>query len=155
MKKIKGKSVLGIVKKYHPEVDTVIDATKPIVVEVSREDCRRGKFQEPDACAMAKALEREHDGAIISLKVAYIIDGNKATRYVVPESVAREVVSFDRAKLFAPGEYSLRPPSKADKIGGRTRPQYAKNRKPSYPTAKRRVHRTTGIRSLTRSTGEE
>ena len=144
----KQKSVLSIVRKYHPEVTQVVDASKSIEISVSKADCKSGKFSEPDNCAMAKAFQREHDGAIISLSSAYIIDGTKAVRYKVPESVSREIVSFDRNHQFAPGEYQLRPPSASEKIGKRTRPQYTKNRKPEYSANKKRYHRTAGIRSL-------
>ncbi len=147
MKQTKGKSVLSIVKKYHPEVKTVVDAKKPITIIVSKADCRNGNLKEPDNCAMAKALQREHDGAIISLSTAYIVDGEKATRYKVPESVAREIVSFDRNHKFAAGEYSLRVPSDCERIGPRNRPQPVKNRKYTNKD-KPRYHRTAGLRSL-------
>jgi hypothetical protein len=39
--------------------------------------------------------------------VAWIIKGNLAVKYEVPESVAREIVSFDRHHDFRPGEYQL------------------------------------------------
>lgn len=85
-----GKSALGIVRKYHPNVTRVVDAKRPITIEVSKSDCRKGDAKSPSHCAMAKAFTHTHDGAIVSLSVAYIVDGDKATRYKVPVSVSRD-----------------------------------------------------------------
>ncbi len=142
------KSALSIVKKYHPDVKRVVDAKEPLTIIVTAADCRNAKIGAPDACAMSKALNHIHDGAIVSLSVAYVIDGDKATRYKVPNSVSREIVSFDRNKKFAPGEYWLSAPSEMEKLGARNRPQNVKVRKPEYTGIKKRYHRTTGIRSI-------
>lgn len=146
MRKKPSHTALAVVRKYHPEVTTIVDARSEVTINVSKADCRNGKLQEPDNCAMAKALKREHDGAIISLSTAYIIDGTKATRFKVPESVAREIVSFDRTQLFAAGEYRLRPPTSTERLGPRNRPQNQKSRDPKRPHKK--YHRTEGIRNL-------
>jgi hypothetical protein len=39
--------------------------------------------------------------------VAYVVHGEKATRYKVPATLTREQVSFDRGAEFAPGAYHL------------------------------------------------
>jgi hypothetical protein len=144
-----GKSALGIVRKYHPEVTRVVDAKKSIDIEVTAADCKAGKRKGPSSCAMARAFEREYDGAIISLSTAYLIKGTKATRYQVPASVSREIVSFDRSRKFEPGSYSLNTPS--FKLG---QPNRSK-RKDRYqstdgvPYAKNKLrHKTAGIRAL-------
>lgn len=141
-----GKSALGIVQKYYPWITAVVDAKRSLDIVVSKADCRTGKTKAADQCAMAKACEKEHDGAIISLSVAYIIDGTKATRYKVPTSVAREIVSFDRFGGFSPGVYNLAAPTKIQRLGKRTGPQ--SKAKGNYGKVKKRHHRTAGIRSL-------
>jgi CheY-specific phosphatase CheX len=88
-------TALRIVKKFFPEVTDVEDAEKSQVIEVT--------------CAMAVACKRKYnlDGVIISVKTAYLIKGKKAKRFSLPESVSREIVSFDRDSGFAAGQYRL------------------------------------------------
>jgi len=104
----KGRSYL---RRHFPNVEEVIDAVKPVKVIVRENDNVTGKKGQPTECAMARAMKREFDadGVIIGLSRSYIIKGKKATRYQTPDSVARELVSFDRHQDFAPGVYSLSP----------------------------------------------
>lgn len=144
-----GKSALKIVQKYHPNVTKVVDAKRPLQISVTEEDCKGSKKRKPDACALAKACERKYDGAIVSLAVAYLIKGNRATRYRVPQAVSRELVSFDRHHDFAPGKYHLRAPKEGEKLGARKYPQ--PENKPGgnvYSASKSRNHKTAGIRAL-------
>jgi hypothetical protein len=145
----KGKSALGIVRKYHPQVNRVVDAKKPITIEVTAKDCRSGKSGKASSCAMARAFEREYDGAIVSLSTAYIIKGDKATRYQVPQSVSREIVSFDRSHKFEPGEYALNAPSHY-KLGQKRKSPQTESRAGgnAYAATKNRNHKTAGIRAL-------
>jgi hypothetical protein len=143
-----GKSALGIVRKYHPNVTRVVDAKRDVEIEVTAEDCKAGKRKGPSSCAMACAFKREYDGAIISLSTAYLIKGDIAERYMVPSSVSREIVSFDRAKQFAPGDYSLKKPAKSNKLGPRRSRLLDSRHDKKYAGNKPRNHRTAGIRAL-------
>lgn len=145
MKAVKG-TALKIVQKYFPNVKEVRDSDKPLIVNVTRRDCEKASAKMPDECAVAKSLQKKHTGAIISMTTSYVIDEDKAVRYKTPMSVNKELVSFDRSKVFAPGEYILKAPSKHEKLGPRERPQYSKSRNKN--TAKRVYHRTVGIRSI-------
>lgn len=144
-----GKSALGIVRKYYPQVTRILEAKKDLTILVTTKDSRSSTKKSPNACALATACEREYDGAIISLSVAYLIKGNKAMRYRVPGAIAREIVSFDRHQDFQPGQYKLNAPSESGKLHPLGRKLRA-NRKGGgfYGGDKRRVHRTAGIRSL-------
>jgi hypothetical protein len=145
--KHKAKSkALSIVQKYHPSVRKVIDATKPLILQVSKKDCDSASAGRADQCAVAKAVQRQHDGAIISATTSYVIDGETATRYKTPMAINKELVSFDRSRVFAPGEYTLNAPSKHERLGPRDRPQYTKTR--SSKTPHRKYHKTAGIRSI-------
>jgi hypothetical protein len=94
-----------------PEVTKVVDATESITAQVTSRDNKTGSVKDARDCAMARACKREFDldGVIISLSTAYTIKGDTATRYAVPTSLAREIVTFDRAKQFEPGTYRLVP----------------------------------------------
>jgi hypothetical protein len=141
-----GKSALGIVRKYHPQVNRIVEAKKPIQIEVTARDCRNGKSGKASSCAMARACEREFDGAIIAMSTAYIIKGDVATRYKVPQSVAREIVSFDRSHKFEPGTYSL--VKSGFKLGDKQSTTSKLPKAKQYGKQKRRNHKTAGIRAL-------
>lgn len=140
---------LSIVQKYHPDVTSVKDAKRHIEIEVTKEDSKGADKRSPSTCALAKAFCRTFDGAIISVSRAYLIKGKVATRYMVPDSIARELVSFDRHSDFAPGEYTLHAPGTRETLGVRKYPPAKKKyKKRKYPNSKARLHRTTGIREL-------
>lgn len=114
-------NALGLVRKYYPGVMAVVDAEKPVRVDITKEDSVKGTKKAPNKCAMARAVcrDKSYTGAIISTSVAYLIQGDKALRFKTPEAVSREIISFDRHADFAPGRYSLKPPGKTDSLAGR------------------------------------
>lgn len=111
------RTTLKLVQKYHPKVTKVVDATKQVRVTITADDCRRAKKGAPSQCAMARAFNREWDGSIISKSVSYLIKGTTAYRFQTPESVVREIVSFDRHKDFRPGNYGLNVPAPSMALG--------------------------------------
>jgi hypothetical protein len=144
-----GTHALAAVRKFFPNVTHVEDASESIDVTVTVADDKASKRMEHDTCAMAVACKREQkvDGVIISRKTAYLIKGKTATRYELPESVSREVVSFDRGAGFAPGDYSMRPPSGSRKLGALSGGVGGdRHRGTGKPV--RRVHKTDGIRAV-------
>lgn len=143
------KTALKIVQKMFPNVTSVVDAGRARLIEVERADLRSATVQSHRACAMAVACKRklDLDGVIMARSTAYLIKGRRATRYSVPESVTREIISFDRGAQFEPGTYRLIPPVK--KLGepqGERSPHEETGRAPRYH------HTTTGVRALLGST---
>ena len=112
-------TALAIVQKFFPEVTSVKDANKDAHVEVTNRDSSSATVRNHKGCAMAVACKRKMalDGVIISVKTAYMIKGDQATRYKLPESVSREVISFDRKGGFAAGEYKMLKPNGNQKLG--------------------------------------
>jgi hypothetical protein len=108
VKKLKGRSYL---RRHFPNVEEVVDAVRAVKVIVRSRDNIEGRKNQPSECAMARAMKREFDadGIIIGLSRSYIIKGKKAIRYQTPDTVQRELVSFDRHQDFAPGIYGLSP----------------------------------------------
>jgi hypothetical protein len=102
-------TALQVVQKFFPEVQTVVDATRNQVIEVTKRDETTANKKSHKTCAMAVACKRKFnlDGVVISVNRAYLIKGKKARRFMLPESVSREVVSFDRDGGFEPGQYEL------------------------------------------------
>lgn len=148
MKKDQESGTLRIVQKFFPEVTSVTDAVKPIQIEVAQADSKNAKVRNHQACAMAVACKRamKADGVIVALTKAYVIMGKRAVRYQLPESVSREVISFDREAGFAPGTYQMSVPNPNAKLGairgGHNRENEGTGKKKKF------IHHTTGIRVL-------
>ena len=139
-------SALNIVQRFFPDVTVVKDATDETIIEVTAADEAHATKRNHKSCAMAVACKRKFnlDGVIISVKTAYLVKGRIARRFKFPESVSREVVSFDRNGGFAPGEYRLVPPSKGQRLGtkgGNTKHTGTGHKKVMS-------HFTTGIRTV-------
>lgn len=125
---------------------SVSDATRSLNIEVSPRDIKSSTARNHKVCAFAAACKRaKHlDGAIIAVKIAYMIKDGKATRYSIPESLSREIVAFDRNGAFSAGGYRLDKPKR--KLGDPTA-RGSENRKSKGRKVKYR-HATQGIRSL-------
>ncbi len=134
-------TALQIVKKLFPKVKTVTDSQKSIKIEVTKKDCSSRAVKDHKECALAQACKHIADGAIICVKYAYLINGNKAVRYSVPESVSREIAVFDRDGPFEPGTYHLAPVPPSNRLGTRREPggHTSNGKPPNY-------HRTENIR---------
>lgn len=148
MGRIKGRKhshALTIVQKYFPDVKEVHDADEDFPVEVTAADSRTARTKDHNNCAMAVAVKRQAKakGVIISVKKAYIIKKEGAVGYNLPESVSREIVSFDRKAGFAEGSYNLSKPGLQSRLGGR-KPITKGARSPNYK--KRKFHLTSNIR---------
>lgn len=150
-------ATLHTVQKFFPNVKSVVDAKTNASIDVTDADVKASKIKSHKQCAMAVACKRKFnlDGVIISKSVAYLIKGNKARRFKVPESVAREVVSFDRGAGFSSGRYALQAvpissrmdrPSRSKKVGGK---------KTGESITKRFYHKTDNVRAELRLKGTE
>ena len=128
---------IDVIKQFYPQVKTVIAAKKWLTVEVLPTDGRKGR-KKHRACAMADACKRKFhlDGAMVARTTAYLVKGAVATRYQLPSSVQREIVSFDRGAGFAPGLYRLAPAETQYKHyapQGKNSGKYKRNRKKLVP----------------------
>lgn len=137
------------IKRMFPNVETAVDATRPVEVSVNRRDCKIAEKMNPSECALAKAAKRElnADGVIIGISTSYVIRGTQAIRFDTPESVRREIVSFDRHQDFAPGDYYLTPKSPSDRIGADSRRNKNKTGG-KYKSARRKMHHSARVRML-------
>lgn len=135
-----------IVRKLFPDVQHIKDSDEKTTIEVTKKDNSSATVRNHKSCAMAVACKRKFnlDGVIISIHTAYLIKGKTATRYFVPESVSREIISFDRNGGFAEGEYTLNKVPKNHRLGDYHAP--AKNEKHTSRKVIRR-HFTQGIRT--------
>jgi hypothetical protein len=135
------------VKKLFPNVTSAYDSTKSVDISVSPKDCKEAQKLNPSECALARAARRElhADAVIIGMSSSYIIKDNQAIRFATPESVSREIISFDRHQDFAPGDYHLMPKSPSNRFGK----VYRKKEGGKDKSAKRKVyHRSARVRIL-------
>ena len=140
---------INIVKKFFPKVTKVTDSKSNALIEVTQRDVESKAVKDHNGCAMAVACKRKFklDGVIISRSVAYLVKNNEATRFKLPESVSREIVSFDRGAGFAPGNYELESVPKTSRLGARSdRPTTDNAHRDGKP--KRHKHYTTNVRSV-------
>lgn len=138
-------TALQIVRRFYPEVKEVVDSKRNRSIEVTSQDSKSRAVKNHKECALAVACKRvfHADAAIICVKTAYIITGNKAIRFTNPESVRREIISFDRHAGFEPGHYSLSKVSPANAIGAKRRfmKRTGQGNGPSY-------HKTDNVRVI-------
>lgn len=149
-KKARVQGALGIVTKFFPKVRKVTDATEKALIEVTTRDAQSKAVKHHNACVMAVACKRKFnlDGVIISRSVAYLIKGDEATRYHIPSSVAREIVSFDRGAGFETGNYELSAIGKASRMGARAGRELDPERERKSKDKQRFRHLTTNVRSV-------
>lgn len=125
-------AALEIVQSKYPDVVSISDGTKNIAIEVTPDEAKAGKPLDHHNCPYAIACKRALNlrGAIIMRSVAYLVQGTHATRYIIPNSVNRELVSLDRGAYFAPGVYRLNRPWAGNtlKSKAKQKPQKTKRR---------------------------
>lgn len=136
------------VSRMFPNVTKAVDAGAPVEISVNRKDCKTAKKFDPTECALARAAKRElhAEGVIIGMGSSYIIKGDTAVRFDTPQSVKREIVSFDRHGDFAPGDYYLTPKPPSNRFG--VQRENRKNRKGGNHKAKRKIHQSARVRIL-------
>lgn len=98
----------------------VYQATRPLILTVTDRDVVHSKKRSPGECAGAKAICRqEHvDEAYVYLSRTFIRRKDHYIRYATPPRMRTEIVSFDRSKIFEPGEYKLMPLSPSQRTPG-------------------------------------
>ena len=90
----------------------IVDGDKPLVVAVTRHDVVNALKSNSRRCALARASE-QIPGVLHGYffrTMAYLEHRDRMVRYILPPSVQKEIVSFDRAQIFAEGIYQLTPP---------------------------------------------
>lgn len=89
----------------------VMDADKPVTLQITQADCNRGSKKDPARCAAALALKRATgcDECKVHIACTYLRFGEKWFRYATPPSLKAEIISFDRGGGFYPGDFRLRP----------------------------------------------
>ena len=143
-----GRMALGVIRKFAPNVTRVSDADEDLLINVTNGDYKTSTKKNHADCALAVATKRQEHAAkvIVSSSTAYVIKGNDAIRYKVPESASREVVSFDRGAEFCAGDYKLKMPPKSMRLGQQRENRNGSQGPHTGGAAKRFIHKTAEIR---------
>ena len=114
-----GTKSLAVVRNYFPNVEEVVDADEPLIVDVTRADNNNADVKKHRTCALAVACKRstKADGVIVGLTTSYVIFGKTAYRYHNHQTTTREITSFDRKAGFEVGTYVMVPKPPAGRLG--------------------------------------
>jgi hypothetical protein len=113
--------------------------------QILPEDIKGSRKNDPSKCAAAKSIEREFKTDVrVHISRTYVKSKDKKSwiRYITPEAVSREIVSFDRGSSFEPGIYKVNAASKESRLGtyhtsSSTKGSYeTKRKRPTHFTAK-------------------
>jgi hypothetical protein len=138
----------------------VIEARVPVHITVTPRDVASAMKKSSKQCPLARASARlpEVQAGHFFRTTAYLEYRDKMVRYSLPTSIQKEIVSFDRARMFAPGAYQLSPtatPTRQarallkDKAGARRNIRIGAKAGKRQPTRKPAVvHRTQHIRRV-------
>jgi hypothetical protein len=140
----------------------VVEATKPVLIDVTDQDASAAKPKNSKCCAFARAAKRLKGvkRGYFFRSIAYLEYPDKMVRYELPPSVRQEIISFDRSRLIFPGTYQLSPPHTSRKSQAVTnRGVRAKAKKEKAAKAVRKLsvkksvrHQTQGVRMATEPT---
>lgn len=102
----------------------VEDAKRPLRISINDEDARLGKNKNPSGCAAARAIMRMYKPAgakqaRVHLGRVYVEYPEKWVRYMTPNTLKAEIVSFDRGSKaqYMVGEYKLSVPPPSNTLG--------------------------------------
>lgn len=125
----------------------VVDAHKPLLLEVTSNDVKNSKRKDASACAAAVACKRQlHVKDVrVHASMTYVDHGDKWVRYQTPADLKLEALAFDKGGVFDPHTFKLRPPSSAHKLGAR--PPRRTDPKKKRNTKSRPYHRIKNVRA--------
>lgn len=130
----------------------MVDAKKPLTLEVTEKDIKGSRSKDPRHCAFAEACKRGSKGVIAAYffrSTAWLEYGDKMVRYMLPSSVQKEIVAFDRGGLTAPGSYQLSPPKGSHLLKNvRARSKKRKEHPPGNGRIKRKIKHVASIRTM-------
>jgi hypothetical protein len=96
----------------------LVDAAEDLQIEIKKGDINTARQKDPANCAAANAAKRVlHTEVEVHVSRIYVKDKNRWVRFITPESISREIISFDRGAIFEPGEYTFKAPTKGNRLG--------------------------------------
>lgn len=141
----------AIVKLAKEKGLQMADARDPLKLEVTAADISRAEKKSPGNCGFAQACRRQYraDAAYFFRTTAWVQFGRTMLRYMLPMSMQKELLAFDRNGTMEPGEYQLgRPPESLTLHAISVRNALRlKTREVARRKTKRRQHHTINARA--------
>ena len=130
-----------------------VDAKKPLAISVKPCDVKASTQKDPGNCAFARAAKRSlgADAAYFFRSCAWLQYPNRLVRYTLPVSAQKEIVAFDRAKAFEPGDYHLTAPAKSQTMEAamkRSKKRPGRHQPGDGKIKRRFLHKTENVRKL-------
>lgn len=133
-----------------------LNAQRPLRIDVSDDDIKKGTPLDPEQCAIAQCILRQFKAHAVRVHRGFTYVQRKAggpwTKYLTSSSARLEQIVYDRGGRFVPGFYDL----KEIPVSLLTRETRKKPKSPSAPRTKRemdlavRRHTIPGVRRSAR-----
>ncbi len=132
----------------------IINATKPVTLEVNGKDIAKADRKEPLDCVVARACRRDLGAKEVRVHLTriYIRFGDGGwQRFATPPSMRADIIAFDRGGTFPPGTFVLNPPPPSQRATGKRKgsePQFSHaSKNPNRKKRTRHYHVTEDVRS--------
>jgi hypothetical protein len=135
---------------------TVENSGRPLRIEVTSNDIRKGKKKDPAACAVAQTLLRSTNATEVRVHrgVTYLLMGKVWKKYKTSAAVRMETIIFDRGGEFMAGEYDLQAVPLSELIP-KKKSNGSKGRTPKEAALSRRRRVIPGVRRSARQSEEQ
>jgi hypothetical protein len=145
---------MSIKKIAEKEGLEIVDAKTSRAIEIVQKDIDQGRRQDPEHCVFANACRRKGiKEAYFFRDRAYLREGKKLVKYIIPMRIQKEIVAFDRGGTVIPNSFHLAAPSPSQRRGSvkKYNKKYSGKKKTKgkrkYSNPKR-AHRTQAIRIM-------
>jgi hypothetical protein len=124
----------------------VFDSPMDLILKVTKADVAKAVKGSCEKCAAAIALCRQRGvkAARVYLSRTLVQRARQWDRYVTPDALRTEIICYDRAGIFALGDYKLMRPKRSQQLGYKD----GQKRSPHKTTGKppRVMHIVEGVR---------
>lgn len=102
----------------------VKDAKKPLTFRITLDHVAKAKCNNPNECVVAQGLKAALGDFFMEVYVGgsiiKIVTEHEVLRFSTPNVLRDALIAFDEKKgwRLPPGEYTIRPPSKTNRLGG-------------------------------------
>jgi hypothetical protein len=150
-----------ITKRAREQNFKIRDAVRPLILDLLPKDIEVATRKDSSCCAFAHAIKRQEGKKVkrawFFRSTAWVETDDELIRYILPPSMMREIVAFDRGGHVVTGTYQLSAPRHSktlERVNLRSNKRRGRHQ-PGIGVIRRGiVHQATGIRTL-QATGLE
>jgi len=113
-----------VAKVLSIEGRAVVDAKKPVSIEIVPNDIAKASRKDPNDCVIARACRRSMHAHEVRIHLSRVYvrrtSNSQWERYLLPPRAKQEIIAFDRGGSFEPISFDLYAPTPSHKLGART-----------------------------------